>query len=217
MSDGSASAASPTTRASSGACAKCGLTRGAEFQRVGPRHLGRGGRARGAPAERPAWQRWLRFWWIPALAVVLVVGYFTTARRGDDGALSPAGRVTVDDLQVGDCFSSGRRDRNQRRRRRAVQRTTRSSRYSPFATTAGRCPSPMPPTRAPSTICAWPFEDVRRSILYEDSEIYADMITPTEEAFDDGDREYICYPPRARPEDFNEDLVLTESLRGAAR
>ena len=37
---------------------------------------------------------------------MLAVGYFTTARRGDDGALTAAGTLSVTDLQVSDCFST---------------------------------------------------------------------------------------------------------------
>ena len=58
------------------------------------------------PTANPGWRRWIRFWWIPALVIALVVGYLTTARRGDDGSLASAGNVSVDELREGDCFNT---------------------------------------------------------------------------------------------------------------
>src|SRR5688500_10032442 len=60
-----------------------------------------------ATAGQPAgWQRFRRYWWIPVLVVALIGGYLFSARRGDDGALTSAGNVGVDDLRAGDCFDS---------------------------------------------------------------------------------------------------------------
>ncbi len=87
-------------------CARCGLTRGSEVTDSDQQSWAN---AAGVPApataaERPGWQRWLRFWWIPALAIALLIGWFTTAQRGDDGSLTSAGNVSVTDLRAGDCF-----------------------------------------------------------------------------------------------------------------
>ena len=87
------------------ACVRCGLLRGAE--------AAEGEQATWSPASstsatsQPGWRRLLRLWWVPALLVVLAVGYLGSARRGDDGAVQGAGTLSLDDLRVGDCFNSG--------------------------------------------------------------------------------------------------------------
>jgi hypothetical protein len=43
------------------------------------------------------------------------------------------------------------------------------------------------------------------------------MITPSEETWADGDREFICTLYEPDPDDFDANVVLTESLRGAGR
>ena len=85
------------------ACQRCGLTRGAEA----------------TDADRSAWSATpqaaesrgggllpllLRFWWIPAVAIALGIGAFTAARRDETGSITDAGTVSVEELQVGDCF-----------------------------------------------------------------------------------------------------------------
>ena len=92
------------------ACHRCGLIRGAESTdadqtawAASPQPEAAAGGGRWAVALL---RQLLRFWWIPAAAIALGVGYFTTAQRGDDGSLSTAGNVTVTDLQVGDCFNA---------------------------------------------------------------------------------------------------------------
>ena len=84
------------------ACHRCGLTRGAE---VSETDAAQWAAATPTAAEQGGgWQRWLRYWWIPALVIALAVGYFTTARRDDAGAIADGGTLSVEDLRVGDCF-----------------------------------------------------------------------------------------------------------------
>ena len=82
------------------ACHRCGLIRGAESTDADQSRLGRVAAARGcrelATTRGGVVRQLLRFWWIPAAAIALGVGYFTTAQRGDDGTLSTAGNVTGD-------------------------------------------------------------------------------------------------------------------------
>ena len=84
------------------ACARCGLIRGADATDAD--QAGWAAQPSTAPAAEGGWRRWLRYWWIPAVIVALAVGYFTNARRGDDGGISEGGTLQVSDLRVGDCF-----------------------------------------------------------------------------------------------------------------
>jgi hypothetical protein len=85
------------------ACERCGLTRGAEAT-----DADQAGWAAAQPGAQPqaggGWTPWLRFWWIPAIVIALAVGYFTQARRGDDGGITDGGTLQIQDLRVGDCF-----------------------------------------------------------------------------------------------------------------
>jgi hypothetical protein len=67
----------------------------------------------GAPqpaTSTPSWQRYLRFWWIPALVVALAVGYLTTAKRDSGGEITGSGTLQIQDVRVGDCFDVGEAD-----------------------------------------------------------------------------------------------------------
>ena len=88
-------------------CGRCGLTRGSEVTDSDKESWASaaGVPVPGGEAEKPGWQRWLRFWWIPAIGIALLVGWFTTAQRGDDGSLTSGGTVSVTDLRAGDCFN----------------------------------------------------------------------------------------------------------------
>ncbi|HSI99282.1 MAG TPA: septum formation family protein [Patescibacteria group bacterium] len=191
-------------------CARCGHTRGAdatiEDQRAWAAQTG------GTPIgeEPPAWRRWLRFWWIPAIAIFLAVGYFSTARRGDDGSLTSAGRVPVNDLRAGDCFNTG--DETEISDVDGVP-CTEPHEYEVFAVDthqADALPSDSELEGIFASICLADFEDYVGA-PYETSSIYASMISPSEGSWSDGDRTFTCvlYDP--------DDAELTESLRGAAR
>jgi hypothetical protein len=178
-------------------CARCGHTRGAdatvEDQRAWAAQTG----ATPIGEAPPAWRGWLRFWWIPALAIFLAVGYLTTARRGDDGALDSAGRVPVNDLRAGDCFNTD--DENEISDVDGVP-CTEPHEYEVFAVD----------THDAASICLDDF-DAYVGAPYDTSAIYASMISPSEGSWADGDRTFTCvlYDP--------DDAELTESLRGAAR
>jgi hypothetical protein len=192
------------------ACARCGQARGAdatvEEQRAWAAQTG----ATPIGEEPPAWRSWLRFWWIPAIAIFLAVGYFTTARRGDDGALSSAGRVSVNDLRPGDCFNSG--DETEISDVDGVP-CDEPHKWEVFAVDTHEAPA-LPSDAELDTVFGSICLDEFASYVgapYESSEIYASMISPSEGSWADGDRTFTCvlYDP--------EDAELTESLRGAAR
>jgi len=87
------------------ACQRCGLIRGAEATPADQTAWASQGGAATATAK-PGWRRWIRFWWIPALTIFLVVGYTVSARRDGGGAITAGGSLSIQDLRVGDCFNS---------------------------------------------------------------------------------------------------------------
>ena len=196
------------------ACANCGLARGAEATVADQAAWA----SPEAASQQPAagWQRWLRFAWIPVLAVALVAGYLTTARRGDGGELTTAGTVTVDDLRVGDCFNSG--DELEIADVDGVPCDEPHS-FEVFAVQdheANSYPTDAELTEVFGSICVPAFESYVGS-PYTSSEIYATMITPTEDGWNAGDREIICYLYEPTDDTLEDEVQLTESLRGAGR
>ena len=191
------------------ACARCGLARGseasAEDQAAWATQTG------GTVATQPpAWRSWLRFWWIPLLLIALAVGYFTTARRADDGSLATTGTVSIDDLRVGDCFDVG--DETEITDVDGVP-CTEQHEYEVFALDtyeADATPGDAELGAVFDAICADPFA-AYVGVDYLDSELYGSMITPSEESWADGDRGFICFLYDL------DDPDLTASMRGAGR
>jgi hypothetical protein len=202
---------------SAGACQRCGLARGSESTEAdrttwsaAPQAETR--RERGGGVLRQL----IRFWWIPAAAIALVVGYFTTAQRGDDGALSTAGNVTVDELRVGDCFNGSEFSEAEETEVTDVDGVpcTEPHAFEVFAV-ADYAADVFPATdsqfqTAFAEVCIPPFEDYV-GIPYADSSLWASAITPSEDGWNGGDREFICH---LHEEDAS---PLSESQRGAAR
>ena len=193
------------------ACQRCGLIRGAEATPADQTTWATQGQAAAATAE-PGWRRWIRFWWIPALIVALVIGYVTSARRGDDGSLASAGNVSVDELREGDCFNSAD-DAEEISDVDGVP-CTEAHEYEVFALATYEGDGTYPPDSELEAIftqvCEPEFEPYVGA-PYATSEIYGSMISPSEESWGSGDRSFICllYDPN--------DPSLTESLAGAAR
>ncbi|HYI66133.1 MAG TPA: septum formation family protein [Candidatus Limnocylindrales bacterium] len=193
------------------ACQRCGLIRGAEATPADQTSwaASEAGAATAAPA--PGWRRWIRFWWIPALAIALVVGYLTTARRDDAGSLASAGTVSVDDLRAGDCFNTT--DDVEISDVDGVP-CTEPHQYEVFALATYEGDGTYPPDSQLDAIftevCEPAFEPYV-GLPWADSDIYGNMISPSEESWSEGDRAFICvlYDP--------EDEALTESLAGANR
>jgi hypothetical protein len=192
------------------ACQRCGLIRGAEATPADQTAWAAQGAAATTTAD-PGWRRWIRFWWIPALAIALVVGYVTTARRGDDGSLASAGNVSVDELREGDCFNTT--EEGEISDVDGVP-CNEPHEYEVFALSNYEGDGTYPPDSATEAIftqiCEPDFEPYVGA-PYATSEIYGQMITPSEESWNAGDRGYICllYDP--------DDAELTESLEGANR
>lgn len=196
---------------SAAACTRCGLTRGAEVAEADRQQWASEEQARAfAQADRPAWQRWLRFAWIPIVGGAVLFGVLSAAPRGEDGSLTGSGSLSVDDLRAGDCFNTG-------------EETEISDvdgvpcdephAYEVFAVVrheAAAFPSDAEMDQVFQSRCVAPFE-AYVDAPYATSEIYGSMITPSEESWSDGDRTFVCvlYDP--------ENEALTESLRGASR
>jgi hypothetical protein len=193
------------------ACVRCGLLRGSEAT-----DTDRAGWAAAAGSPAPAaadagWKRYVRFWWVPVLAVVLGVGYLTSARRDDGGAITDAGSLQIQDLRVGDCFD--------------VEEADEVSEVD-----AGPCTDPhgyeMFHLARWSGAQAYPTDDAMLDFIiqacvpqfeayvgmsYETSVLDFVPFTPTEEGWADGDRVVQCALVGAPDEQ------LTTSLRNANR
>ena len=202
---------------SAGACQRCGLTRGSESTDADQTAWAAAPQAADASAQRGGVLRQLlRFWWIPAVAIALAVGYFTTAQRGDDGALSAAGTVSVDELQVGDCFNASEFSDSAEAEVSDVDGVPCDEPhvFEVFAV-ADYNGEVFPATdsqfqTAFGEVCVPPFEDYV-GVAYADSVLWASAITPSEDGWNDGDREFICHL-------HEEDATpLSESQRDAAR
>jgi hypothetical protein len=179
------------------ACTRCGLLRGTAVD---------------APATaEPAWQRYRRFWWIPVLAVVLGVGYLTSARRDGGGAITDAGSLQIQDLRVGDCFDVEEADE--------VSEVDAGPCTDPhgyemfhFASWDGGDAYPTDDAMLDFIIAACvPQFEAYVGMSYESSVLDFVPFTPTEDGWADGDRVVQCALVGATNEQ------LTTSLRGANR
>lgn len=201
---------------SAGACERCGLARGSESTEADQTAWGAAPEPVPAGSGRGLMGQLLRFWWIPAVGIALVVGYLTSAQRGDDGALSTAGNVTVEDLRVGDCFNAAEVGDSEETEVSDVDGVPcdEPHAFEVFAV-ADYGGAVYPGTESQfqaafGEVCIPPFEDYV-GIPYADSTLWASAITPTEDGWNDGDREFICH---LHEEDAS---PLSESQRGAAR
>lgn len=191
------------------ACQRCGLLRGADATQAD--QTGWAQAASTMPARPAGWRRLIPFWWVAVLVVVLAGGYLFSARRADDGSLASAGNVGVDDLRVGDCFNS------------AFDAEisdvdgvpcSQAHEYEVFATATWEGDGTFPPDSQMDAIFFEVCEPSFASYVgepYETSTVFGSMISPSEESWGAGDREFTCvlYDP--------DDTQLTESLRGAGR
>ncbi|MDQ3689620.1 MAG: septum formation family protein [Chloroflexota bacterium] len=194
------------------ACQRCGLIRGSEPTPTDQATWAPEGGTVNASDEEPAgWRRWIRFWWVPAIVVVLLVGYLTSARRDEAGSLESAGNVSVDELREGDCFNAAADDEISE-----VDGVpcTEAHQYEVFAIATREGDGSFPPDSELEAIfvevCEPEFEPYVGA-PYATSEIFGQMISPSEESWGSGDRSFICL--LVDPEDD----ALTESLAGAGR
>lgn len=201
-----------------GSCQRCGMIRGSE---VSDADRAAWAAASGTPnpmaaSEEPAWRGLLRYWWIPALLIALAVGWFTAARRGDDGSLTSGGTVTVDDLRVGDCF-----DASDDVEISDVDGVPCAEPHDYEVFLVQERPGETYPTDAEfeeifGSMCVPAFEAYVGSD-YVSSALYAGFITPSQASWDDDDREYICYLYEPVSPTSTENVPQTGSAKGSAR
>jgi len=194
------------------ACARCGLIRGADATDAD--QAGWAANASTQPPAQPAWRSWLRFWWIPAIVIALAVGYFTNARRGDDGGITDSGTLQVTDLRVGDCFDLSEATATEISEVDAKP-CTQAHEYEMFHITTWTDAGDTYPTDDEWVTffldgCTTGFADYVGHD-YRTSELEFVPFTPTEEGWADGGRRVQC----AVVDPLDTDL--TESLQDAAR
>jgi hypothetical protein len=191
-------------------CRQCGLQRGAESTEADRATWATQAAAAGE-GPRPGWQRWVRFWWIPALAIVLLVGYLVSARRDDAGSITSGGSLSIEDLRVGDCFNS---DEAEEISSVDARRCDEAHQYEMFHiatwTAGGGYPTEDAILGFVFDECMPAFESyVGRS--FESSRLDFVHFVPVEAGWDAGDRLFQCamFDPAV--------AQLSESLRNADR
>jgi len=190
-------------------CRHCNLIRGAESTPDDSASWAAG--AETAKAETaPGWRRWVRFWWVPALVIFLVVGYLASAKRDDGGAITAAGSLPIEDLRIGDCFNSDESDEISSVDARPCGE---AHQFEMFHVATWDGSSTYPTEEAMSNFvletCV-PAFGTYVGTSYQASELDFVPFYPVEEGWDSGIRTFQCaiYDPGAG---------LTESQRGAAR
>ena len=195
-----------------GACHRCGLTRGAEASLADQQGWAAQPQPAGAPTPQPGWQRWLRFWYVPVVVIVLVVGYLASARRDDGGAITAGGTLSIEDLQVGDCFNFA--DDDDEISQVDAQPCTEAHSHQLFHIATWTASDTFPTVEQMDDFifdqCMPAFESFVGE-PYETSALFFDYFSPTSAGWDAGDRVFQCalYDP--------EDTTLTSSMEGAAR
>lgn len=193
-----------------GACQRCGLMRGAETTQADQQTWAAAAGAGPAP-ETPGWRRWLRFWWVPALAIFLVVGYLASARRDDSGEIAAGGTLSIADLRVGDCFDVEELGEVSEVDARPC---TDAHQYELFHIATWTASGDYPAQAAMMTFigeeCV-PAFDRYVGTEYLSSQLDFVPFTPVEDGWNQGDRVFQC----ALMDPMNP--ALTESLEGASR
>lgn len=200
-----------------GTCVRCGLTRGAEAAAADQQAWA----AQTAPVQPQAagWTKWLRLWWIPVIVIGIGVFYFTQARRGDTGEIEGGGNLSAFDIQEGDCFTI----ETEAETITDVHAVPCSDPHLYEAYRVADRETAAFPTQADldtifTELCVASFPSYVGA-PYDTSEIWADFMTPSEESYADGDREYVCYlfEPVDAADPYGEMVSQTSSLEGVAR
>lgn len=189
------------------ACVRCGLARDAEPTAADGTSLP----AAAAAPEDPGWRRWLRFAWVPVVAVVLVVGYLASARRDDAGVISAGGTLSIEDLRVGDCFDAAEASEISEVEARPC---TDAHEFELFHVAewngSGDYPSETAMTDFVIDECIPAFEEYVGTSFQTSSLDFVHFV-PLEEGWNAGDRIFQCavFDP--------DDTELTSSLAGSTR
>jgi len=174
------------------------------------------------PAARN-WTRLLRYWWVLILVFGGISAFFSDddgIPRDNEGVITAAGRMSVHDLQVGDCFDfvdeTSDLDEDEIITIEQVQGMPCSDLhdYEVYVVhdldQETTYPSEFRLDRIFEEVCLEGFEDYVGS-QWELSEIWADMIWPLEEGWNqEGDRTVTCLL-------FETEEKTAGSLRGSGR
>lgn len=183
------------------ACQKCGQVRGLEADQTGEAPFGAAPAGVGYAPPSPKKQsglRWLKWWWAP-IVVFGAISMFSsnnTVSRDADGAIVGSATMPVHDLRAGDCFDfrSGEAEEDEI----ASVIGKNCSLLHDFEVYLIRALDPGPyPNDSQfdlifDDVCLGGFDDYVGS-RWETSEVWADMLWPTEGGWTGGDREIMCY------------------------
>ena len=200
-------------------CARCGLERGAD-----PSQAASSVEA-GAPSteqpwapvaqqsQRPAWQQLLlRFGWVGVVIAIAVGGVLLNAKRDDSGQISGGGNLQVQDLRIGDCFNlkDESSDNVSDVDAKPCGDAHHYELYHEASLSDGDYPADDQLTSYAEQECVGAFLTYVGT-TYQNSTLEVLYFTPTNDAWDGGDRSVQCaaYDPQ------NE--ALTGSLKGAKR
>lgn len=131
-----------------------------------------------------------------ALSVVAVEAHAAQSepRRDETGTIIEEGRIPVDSIRVGDCFDDPSNPQELVDSLRAVpcSRPHDNETSDRFELLDGTYPGDAETDSLASEGCLASFQ-AYVGVSYRDSELEVSHVTPTEEAWNDGEREVICF------------------------
>jgi hypothetical protein len=211
-----------SNEAAATACERCGLERGADPATADPAAADAASagapqpQSWGAPPPKPARPLWqqlaLRFWWVGLIAVIAIGGWYFSARRDESGDIANSGNLQVNELRVGDCFDLKDPEAAEIDEVEAKP-CTQAHQYELFHAAdmpSGDYPSDAAVNTFVDQVCIPAFASYV-GMEFESSVLELAFVSPTSEAWDDGDHSVQC-----AVHDRN-DAELTTSLKGAAR
>lgn len=184
---------------SAASCVRCGQQRNAELSQ--PETGWTPAAAAAQPEQSEGLRRYARFAWVPVLAVVLVIGY-----------LAASGQRALEDLAVGHCFNAPDGEE--------ISEIERTDCDEPHAFEVVHVvdwplsddvyPTVFEQNHFLSQECV-PAFDAYVGKAFFDSELDLYLLTPSEQSWSDGDREFVCsaYDPVGR--------TLTASVKDSRR
>lgn len=197
-------------------CATCGLERGEEPPADAPGEFA----AASAPAQAGSGGRRFPWRWVGFGAIALVVVGSTllfAARRGDEGAITGAGDLGVQDLRVGDCFDLAEGDANDGGEVSEVRAIPCTEPHVYEVYVVAEYPSGELPSDTDEPYTAWEEDqcvgafDEYVGISWDASTFWFSTLTPTDASWADGDRQISCFL-------HNEaETAVTGSAQGSAQ
>jgi hypothetical protein len=154
----------------------------------------------------------MRFGWVGVVVAIAVVGLWLNARRDDSGQISTGGTLQIQDLRIGDCFNlkDETADSVSDVDAKPCAEAHRYELYHVASMSGGSYPAGAQLSGFAEQECGAAFATYVGT-TYDQSSLEVLYFTPTNDAWDDGDRSVQCaaYDP-VNPS-------LTGSLQAAAR